>query len=1032
MSDKEARHLLVEFGCEELPSRWAGFLGRWLQTMIPRHPAMVHAIGGLDTDYNRDERYGLDFIAGPRRFGALLRYHVWHPEAQGGIVHGPRLHAPERAVQGFANRHGVALGELKERDGKYCVITPPPDLQDAFTTAVRDLIADTTSGKPWDGIIDDYLEKASAEFTDRYGEIQESARDIRLLSRYVRQVGNSYKVEQNRWPESPTGFVRPVRWITCMINDEAVPLHVFGCTASNTTYGHQSTRSIGNPLGQEIALNDASEYRIDLQDAQVLTSGSDHHRRVFLSSRDALYTADNPFSFRDTLKNTRFVRLPSALVASTLHAHLKARAEKPSEDSESVRYRFVSDLPPNVTQETKEHIKKGYRRVVNARLNDASFMLEQDIPSDDSLAIIEQRFSERLHNTTYIEGLGSQSDRITGVVQIVSKLAAQLAEAGVVEPSHWKELRGDLKLAAKWSLLDLGSQSVREAPSTHRIIAACALDHDKSRNQNRSRRVAAMLRYIYDPLKRFNSYDPDPFDTSTPESIGGITWNKTELQPATVQRIHFLLTVADSLYLVAGMAALDRLPSGSSDLLAVRRAAREICDYFVTHRLSSPSLEKLFDLAVDSTSLTPEEEGREVAKSRFCRFLEGILYAPDGAETFDAKKTLLELWKASYDAQDIHLRTLLAFTTHHSGASNRLQELFNTNRPIWLRGLRSRFLRSRKPLELAGHQWLSAPNQHARDQRITVSNWQYAVRSMSKNLWQICSDSKLLNTSPLGQEELLPAIEQRLNAQVMQLQQIPSIASSGDATLSQTWLELIGNTARRAAGLVDNRNTPTHSLHKLEQSEELQLDWVLDRAEALTSEIDAERDAPRHALRRENLAWAMKPSYIRDLPDELQRIEARNSKLFSEVVDPKAHTDLGILWDYNFDRFLESLLSLRNVTRRHSRRASELKTDFERLKLLVSIDEMLKRCTKLLDANPSSEDAKLLQDLYDELRRYTMQISEVDALVLRFHVVGVVCMAAQEFFELKIHHDVPAVRERRLALTRRLHAFIGKYLGTYA
>ena len=1015
MSEKKARHLLVEFGCEELPSRWAGFLGRWLQTMIPRHPAMVHALEELVCNDNRGISFGVDFIAGPRRFGALLRYHDWQPKSQGGIVHGPRLSAPEHAKLGFALKHGVLLSELERRDGKYCLITPPPDLKEAFATAVRDLVADTTNGKPWKVIIDDY-QKDSGE------ESFLGLEDIQNLHIHIAQMGSSVKVEANRWPESERGFARPVRWIVCMVDDEIVPLQMFGCTSGNVTYGHQSTRNKSKPLGHEIALKDAAGYHKTLEGAQVLASYLKQQLKVFhLNTPDAMCTADNPEWLEDTIHDARFARLPSSLVASTLYAHLKAHAKKPTEGSTKVHYSVLSDLPPGASDETIEHIKKGYRRVVNARLNDAAFMLEQDIPSNDNLSDIEERFRERLKNTTYVEGLGSQSDRITGVVQIVSKLAAQLAEAGVIEPSHWKELQGDIELAAKWSLLDLGSQSVREAPSTHRIIAASALEGDTSSDSARSHRVAAMLRKIHNPYGFLGySYNADPFGTSTPDCSGGIAWNKEALPSDTVKRAEFLLTVADSLYLVAGMAVLDRLPTGSSDLLAVRRSARDICGYFVTHRLSSPSLEALFDLAVKATPLTPKQGNDLEAKSRFCDFLENLLLSEE-TDVLDPQNGLKELCGAAKKSQDAQFTKLLEFSTHHSLASFRLRELF------------SHYNVDRKPLDLTGHQWLAEPNQQARARRITINSWRYALQQACENSWGRNQHGGLQYTSPLRSEEALPAIEQRLNTKVIGLQKSLGITARGEINPSRTWLDLVGNTAKRAAGLVDNTGASSNLGYKLKDADEQRLDQVLNDAEDLISDIRAERDTPRVSLRLENLTWAENPSDNRVLPEELQYLKKQNSHLFAQIAEQNVDKDGKDLRVYDIDNFHKTLVNLGRDWIQTDKENSLLKSDFKRLKLLVSIDGMLKRCSKLLDADPASEDAAMLQDLYDELRSYTMQMSEVDALVLRFHVVGVVCMAAQEFFEFnKVHHDVPAVRERRLALTRRLHAFIGKYLGTYA
>ena len=41
------------------------------------------------------------------------------------------------------------------------------------------------------------------------------------------------------WGENKGPFIRPVKWLCAIIDDEVINFEVFGVQSSNTTYGHR-------------------------------------------------------------------------------------------------------------------------------------------------------------------------------------------------------------------------------------------------------------------------------------------------------------------------------------------------------------------------------------------------------------------------------------------------------------------------------------------------------------------------------------------------------------------------------------------------------------------------------------------------------------------------------------------------------------------------------------------------------------------------------------------------------------------------
>jgi glycyl-tRNA synthetase len=191
-----------------------------------------------------------------------------------------------------------------------------------------------------------------------------------------------------------------------------------------------------------------------------------------------------------------------------------------------------------------ELVRAGNEAVLRARYEDAAFFYR----ADRSTPVDAMR--ERLTRLTFTDKLGSMADRAARIASLASGLAAGLGLESAT-----------LDRAAALVKFDLGSQLVTEMTSLAGTMA-----RDYARHAGEPRAVAQAV---------YEAELPRHTGDELPASLPGA-----------------LLSLADRLDLVAGLAATAGLPTGSSDPFAVRRA---VLGLLAVHR-AHPALSGL-DLA---------------------------------------------------------------------------------------------------------------------------------------------------------------------------------------------------------------------------------------------------------------------------------------------------------------------------------------------------------------------------------------------------------------------------------------------------
>ena len=153
---------------------------------------------------------------------------------------GPRVDAPEKAIDGFLKSTGLTLADCEQRE------TPKGPVWFAVTRQ---------EGRPTGDLLTELLPQALAAVS---------------------------WPKSMRWEESGTRWVRPIRSILCLLDDAVVPFRFGAVESGRTTLGHRFLSD--GPL----TIDDAGSYVATLEAAKVMLSTKERRRR---SGQDAVELA---------------------------------------------------------------------------------------------------------------------------------------------------------------------------------------------------------------------------------------------------------------------------------------------------------------------------------------------------------------------------------------------------------------------------------------------------------------------------------------------------------------------------------------------------------------------------------------------------------------------------------------------------------------------------------------------------------------------------------------------------------------------
>lgn len=496
---------LLEIGCEEIPARMIDAAREELQ----RRASELLQRERLLQDGQ------LQSFATPRRLALLARSIAKNqPDMQEQLT-GPAVKVaykdgePTPAAHAFAKKAGVEVSALERTS------TPKGEYLTATVT--------------------------------RKGR---TAREV-IAESMAKEIAALYWAKNMYWRAGkPERFVRPVRWIVALLDDEVVPLEFAGTTAGKLSRGHR----ILSP--GEVKIGRAADYVETLASAKVLVGPAQREERIrklldaaTRSIPGARWRADD--ELKDTVVNLtefpgmvigsfdrEFLGLPEEVLVTVMRDHQKYFAIEDAQGK--LAPNFLAVL--NTENDADGLIRHGNERVLRARFNDAQFFW-----SADQKTSLPER-AEMLKAVTFQKDLGSYHAKSERMVKLAAALADSVSHAGQ------KLDKKALTEAARLAKADLTTELVKEFTELQGVVGGLY-----ARHQGLGEAVAQAI---------YDQYRPQSMDDGIPRTLEGA-----------------LLSITDKADSIAGMFSLGLQPSGSKDPFALRRQANGTVRILAEHNL---------------------------------------------------------------------------------------------------------------------------------------------------------------------------------------------------------------------------------------------------------------------------------------------------------------------------------------------------------------------------------------------------------------------------------------------------------------
>jgi glycyl-tRNA synthetase beta chain len=502
---------LLEIGFEEMPSRFLASLTGELR----------QGLAGL-LEQNKLGFTEVKAWATPRRLTALVEGLEAVQRREEEVVTGPPVKA---AYDASGNPTPAALGFAKGQGAQ---------MSDVFTV-------DTPKGQ--------YLAVRKATG---------GASAASLLPAICASVFKAFNFPKKmHWGSLDYTFGRPIRWIVALLDSEVIPFEVAQVASGRATYGH---RVMGAGPWELAAVAD---YFPTLANKGCVTLDPEARRAAIVRQCEeaAASAGGRPIIGERLLEEVcglveyplvilgnfdkRYLELPREVLLTSMESHQKSFGVEDDKGRLLPHFLTTAGLKPTDVA----LVRKGWERVLKARLEDARFFWETD------LAGSFDAWLAKLDNVTFLAPLGSMGNK----TRRIEALCGWLAE--LTDPS----VMLDLCQAGRLSKADLVSEMVGEFADLQGVMGGVY-----ARKKGESERVAQAVAEQYLPLGP---------DSPVPGSLAGA-----------------LLSIADKTDTLAGCFGLDMIPTGAADPYALRRQVLGICRTMVEHKLRF-GLEALFERA---------------------------------------------------------------------------------------------------------------------------------------------------------------------------------------------------------------------------------------------------------------------------------------------------------------------------------------------------------------------------------------------------------------------------------------------------
>lgn len=383
-----------------------------------------------------------------------------------------------------------------------------------------------------------------------------------------------------RWGIDDIRFIRPIRWLTILYNDKVLSLSIGNIKAGLYTYGLR----IGSKNPRKITSFDTWQDVLKkdkiIPDAQ---KRKDKIRKESLNLAKKLNgePLDDP-KLLDTITNLvespvaivgsfdkRFMNLPEEVIVGVMKIHQKYIPIL--KNGKLIPYFIgISNNPYG----NRKIIRKGYERVLTARLEDAEFYYNQDIKKP------LESYIELLKGIVFFPTLGSLYNKTQRIVNVSSFICDMIKT---------NEQTMELLLkAAKLYKADLATRLVSEFPELQGIIGA----HYVLKQDEKNTDIANIIKEQY----------------NLPTSLSSA-----------------IVYIADKIDTIVGFFGIGQVPTGTQDPYGLRRAAIGIINAIFQHRIEL-NIKNLIEFSFDTYNNLPEFVSLNKDKSAVSKSVLSYLY----------------------------------------------------------------------------------------------------------------------------------------------------------------------------------------------------------------------------------------------------------------------------------------------------------------------------------------------------------------------------------------------------------------------
>jgi glycyl-tRNA synthetase beta chain len=408
--------LLLELFSEEIPARMQARASDDLRRLVT--DGLVEA--GLTYE-------AAAAFATPRRLclnitGLLARSPDLKEERKG-----PRVGAPDQAVEGFLRATGLSRDQLEIRDEKkgqayFAVINKPGR---AASEVAAEVISNVIHNFPWP--------------------------------------------KSMRWGAGSLRWVRPLHSILCLLYDEAgasvVPVEVDTVPCGDTTEGHRFMAP------GRFRVSSFEDYAARLKKACVILNPEERADHIWIEAHNAAFAqgldvvedkgllaevaglVEWPIVLMGDIADD-FLGLPPEVLQTSMKEHQKFFSVRNPKTKRIEKFVTVANRE---TTDDGATILAGNQKVLFARLSDARFFWENDLRTVKAVGL--EGMAKPLEHVTFHNKLGSQAERIARI----EALARDIAPLVGASPDLAAE-------AARVAKADLSSEMVYEFPELQGVM----------------------------------------------------------------------------------------------------------------------------------------------------------------------------------------------------------------------------------------------------------------------------------------------------------------------------------------------------------------------------------------------------------------------------------------------------------------------------------------------------------------------------------------------------------------------------------